>query len=354
MVVYTLGFNEFFQLSFSPDVTETSIPTEIPFFANKKITKIACGFFHTLILIQHKVYSYGCNEHGILGRVGYQADILEIPFEDEVIDISCGKNHSAVLTKNGIVYAWGSFADIFNRHGTNCCIYEHDEPHIIAENVIKIASCDDFIVMLDTSNDIYIYSGTVVPTNEWNWHANELTLNKKRITCNYIKYQPFESIKTGASHFFVLGGGKIYGFGVNKKGQLGSGYTNTYIGFNAINIKNVTDCDGGLHHSLFLLNGDKLYAAGSNFLGSSQSIKDKKIYYTPVVVMENVTAFACSQNTNLVAKGKELYTWGSNVSGQLGHADKQVCLPKLVEFVNDKKIIGLYAGLCHTIIVTED
>jgi len=76
-----------------------------------KIVKICCGAHHTLILDKDgNVYSFGRNNYGQLGLNLDDEVVMEpkkISEIKNVMDISCGANHSLFLTKEGKVYACG-------------------------------------------------------------------------------------------------------------------------------------------------------------------------------------------------------------------------------------------------------
>jgi alpha-tubulin suppressor-like RCC1 family protein len=77
-----------------------------------KIIDISSGFLHTLSLCENgTVYSFGCNYYR---QLGYDRKLLRtiinplhITNLHNVIQISCGACHSIVLTKDGLVYAFG-------------------------------------------------------------------------------------------------------------------------------------------------------------------------------------------------------------------------------------------------------
>ena len=63
-----------------------------------------------------KVYSWGCNDEGALGRQATQNDgdewlakKVELPDDVHVAMVSAGDSHSAAVTSTGTVYAWGTY-----------------------------------------------------------------------------------------------------------------------------------------------------------------------------------------------------------------------------------------------------
>ena len=60
------------------------------------------------------MYTWGCNDEGALGRTtsceddNFSAGEVD-GISGKVVQISAGDCHSAALTTDGTVYAWGSF-----------------------------------------------------------------------------------------------------------------------------------------------------------------------------------------------------------------------------------------------------
>ena len=83
----------------------------------KGITSISCGNYHALALTQQgEVYAWGRNYSGQLGlKHNFSAikpELVEMPNNVSVKQISCGIYHSLLLTTEGNIYSFG-----YNRHG---------------------------------------------------------------------------------------------------------------------------------------------------------------------------------------------------------------------------------------------
>eukprot|EP01138_Halocafeteria_seosinensis_P007597 gb/GECG01007765.1/.p1 GENE.gb/GECG01007765.1/~~gb/GECG01007765.1/.p1 ORF type:complete len:166 (+),score=6.80 gb/GECG01007765.1/:1-498(+) len=89
------------------------------------------------------------------------------------------------------------------------------------------------------------------------------------------------SISCGWEHSFArTAEGKLFGWGSNKHGQLGIGFservvpTPTEVELPIGNDHKVTDFCGGFSHSLFLVNNEEIFACGNNrFLQLGQKIE---------------------------------------------------------------------------------
>jgi regulator of chromosome condensation len=62
----------------------------------RSILKIVCGGMHTVALSSlGKVFTWGCNDEGALGREGAENTPLEVAIPIPVTDVSAGDSHSA-------------------------------------------------------------------------------------------------------------------------------------------------------------------------------------------------------------------------------------------------------------------
>ncbi|KAM0686257.1 Ultraviolet-B receptor uvr8 [Conglomerata obtusa] len=344
MYVYAFGSNKFSQLAQTSELKETHVPTEIKSLRGANITKVACGFFHTLLLIQNKVYSFGQNDYLALGRDNAPHEVLEVPLKDDIIDISCGKSHSAALTVNGILYAWGTIEEKVK-------VLTNKEPIEIAQDIICIQSIKNGILLVDKYGNIKSF-GFDRSQNETSNDNNDSS-NMLRTVIEHNENLPiFNKIKVGSKHFFVFDDHKLYGWGKNKFGQLGNGKKEKYANFQSININDVKDVDGGFLHTLFLKKDGSLYVSGCNEYFSFTCFKNGEVS-TPIFIMDGIEMIACNKLVHFVVKKNAIYSWGINMFGELGQIYRKVIEPKKMGF-KFGKILGIYPGLCHTIVVTED
>jgi len=107
--VYTWGQGSFWKLGHERDVDAWK-PQAVADLAYVK--KIALGFSHSMALTRHgQVYVWGANQNGCLGTGKKKTSNLRSPVKleigHEVADICCGFKHSAAVTSDGRVLAWG-------------------------------------------------------------------------------------------------------------------------------------------------------------------------------------------------------------------------------------------------------
>lgn len=166
------------------------------------IDKIACGYNHSIILIDGKVYGLGWNSDGQLGTIN--GDKLELIYDQKVvIDVVCGAKHTLLLTIDNDVYGLG--ANVNGELGLDCvCI---TEPTLIIKNIKRIYCGDYYSLFLTIDNKVYCCGYICI-----NYHFKQLT--KLDFTFDYIG--------CGAYHYIYRLNNNYYGIGVNNHYQLGS------------------------------------------------------------------------------------------------------------------------------------
>jgi alpha-tubulin suppressor-like RCC1 family protein len=120
--VYAWGYNKFGQIGIGSSDESILRPTEVQGFDKKGVIMISCGYWHSMALTESgRVFSWGDNDFGQLG-LGNREDLKTpklIELNEVFIEkISCGKNHSLMLSENGVIYAFGdnSFRQVWNKN----------------------------------------------------------------------------------------------------------------------------------------------------------------------------------------------------------------------------------------------
>uniref|UniRef100_A0A4W3I5X0 X-linked retinitis pigmentosa GTPase regulator n=1 Tax=Callorhinchus milii TaxID=7868 RepID=A0A4W3I5X0_CALMI len=115
--LYTFGESDNGKLGFPLcQKNNHRIPQHIPDISGK-VTQVSCGGSHTVILTEDNVYTFGLGQFGQLGHGTFTFEssvpkVVERLKKKEVQYISCGENHTAVVTTNGLLYTFGD-----GRHG---------------------------------------------------------------------------------------------------------------------------------------------------------------------------------------------------------------------------------------------
>jgi alpha-tubulin suppressor-like RCC1 family protein len=363
-IVYAVGANYYGQLG---NGTTSGVPVKTLIkvkngdgFVNNglggnKVTAVATGYNHSLIVTENGiVYAFGANTNGQLGNGTSNNSNKPIKVSDgggfvnngqggnKVIAVSGSLYHSLILTKSGIVYAFGgnSSGQLGNKNIPRSSI------------PIKVSNGEGFV------ND-----GS---------SGNKVT-----------------AIAAGHKHSLVLTeSGKVYAFGENTYGQLGNG-TNTDSRIptkvsNSDDGRFVNNGQGGnkvtaiatLHnHSLISTESGKVYAFGHNAYGklgngSTNSNKPIKVSDGGGFVNDGssgnrVTAIVAGREHSLIStESGKAYAFGQNTYGQLGNGgDTDSSIPTKVSnsddgrFINNgqggNKVTAMVAGHAHSLILTD-
>lgn len=155
------GQNEVGQLGFEEDVMEKSRPALVIDSSKAKVVEISAGGMHSLYLTADgKVWSFGCNDEGALGRdtseegSEYTAQKIDLPTDCN--RITAGDSHSAFLLSDGRVFASGSFRDSHGTMGLNMKGKQQTPIEVVpGEQFVDIKSGADHLVMLSTRGKVY-------------------------------------------------------------------------------------------------------------------------------------------------------------------------------------------------------
>uniref|UniRef100_A0A6J0UB51 RCC1-like G exchanging factor-like protein n=1 Tax=Pogona vitticeps TaxID=103695 RepID=A0A6J0UB51_9SAUR len=129
--VWGMGLNKDSQIGFHPSKRDRSKcyehvlePSPVPLPLDKpqqtRVLQVSCGRAHSLVLTDIEgVFSMGNNSYGQCGRKVVEGEVYSesqlvnrLPaFEDRVVQVACGQDHSLFRTERGDVYSCGWGAD---------------------------------------------------------------------------------------------------------------------------------------------------------------------------------------------------------------------------------------------------
>ncbi|KAJ7308924.1 hypothetical protein JRQ81_008201 [Phrynocephalus forsythii] len=122
--VWGMGLNKDSQIGFHPSRRDRSRgyeyilePSPVPLPLDKpqqtRVLQVSCGRAHSLLLTDAEgVFSMGNNSYGQCGRKVLEGEVYRLPvFGDQVVQVACGQDHSLFRTERGDVYSCGWGAD---------------------------------------------------------------------------------------------------------------------------------------------------------------------------------------------------------------------------------------------------
>ena len=342
--IFSFGHNQSFQCGLNNnDQSYENIndPTNITKINNIKANKISCGNEHSLILsTDNNVYAFGSNEDGVLGlknKTIKSYKPIKINFgeyDQKIKNISAGTVHNLALTNDGKIFSWGS-----------------------AQGGQLGLSEKFLITHKNFTKNLYVYKPTI-------------------ISPQIFKNSEIIKISCGEAHSVVLtNNGEVYSWGFGSNGQLGLGFCEDIFepgtGLSKCrkfepeiinNFKNnkIKDVQCGKTFTMFINNYKNLYACGINDL-SQLGLKemptkenlfnpemqcDDVIFpiYVDCLMNKKVEKIACGEGHCLAlinednSNVKSVWSWGNNKFGQLGHGSiYKTSLPKKIDYLLEYK-----------------
>ncbi|PFX34572.1 X-linked retinitis pigmentosa GTPase regulator [Stylophora pistillata] len=192
------------------------------------------------------------------------------------------------------------------------------------------------------------------------------TFGKSRFLDNkfWIRDDAVVHLACGDEHSAVVTeNGKLYTFGSNDWGQLGHGSTVQFPNpklVKRLKPEKVRLVAAGRNHTIVSTESGKLYSFGCGSDGQlghgncESSLVPKAIESLPD---QQYALLSCGSDfTAAVTEEGQLYTWGSNSEGQIGHRDEiddDSCLiPRKVKLRG--KVVSVACGYYHMAVVTDD
>ncbi|XP_053088383.1 probable E3 ubiquitin-protein ligase HERC6 isoform X2 [Pangasianodon hypophthalmus] len=290
---------------------DIATPTSVNF--NEQLVQISCGEQHTLFLTgSGQVLSCGRNSKGQLGRSKSRDTKLPVKIEGlgAVAAIACGQDRSLALCDSGQVFSWGAGGE--GQLG-------HSSP------VAKCPKPVPFPIQLP-------FQIPVVQVACGNFHSLALTK-----------------------------GGEVFSWGQNKYGQLGLGKSvdlqpepalvRFLVGVPVIQIS------AGGAHTLALALSAQVFCCGANSVGQlglkRTDVKGRfAVCAVPALRNLGVSSISCgAAHTAVLTKAGEVYTFGEGADGQLGHnSTNNELLPRKVEGI-DGPAKQVTCGSHHTLVL---
>ena len=278
--------------------------------------------------------------------------------------LDAGEAHSCIVTTEGDLYAMGTGNQTGSTSGSVKTFTK-----VTTKDKVRTLSCGvNFTMFATESNELYGFGNNAEGRCGLSWNAGFAAPQ----IIEFSQSKLVKQISCGHNHTLIITEDKnLYGTGGNENGQLGitDEYGNSVHGIQQLRVipdlakKHVLTAVAGQTFSLLLVkeNG-KTYlmsagesAGGKLGLGSSTAAQVKK--FTRLTALDGVGVnFIHAKKKHCIAitqKG-ELYSWGVNDFGQLGHNTlENVNKPKKVAFFKDKKILAAATTYNSTIIIAK-
>ncbi|KAJ6414458.1 hypothetical protein OIU84_003454 [Salix udensis] len=316
-----------------------------------------------------------------IGGSGVQMDsfvpkALESAVLLDVQAIACGRQHAALVTKQGEVFSWGEELGGRLGHGVDSDVSHPKFVDGLKNFNVELVACGEYHSCAVTlSGDLYIWGG-----NAYNFGllgcGSEATQWVPRKLDGPLEGIHVSSVSCGPWHTAVVtSAGQLFTFGDGTFGVLGHGdRISVSIPREVESLKGLRTMRAacGVWHTAAVVevmagssnssncSSGKLFTWGDGDKGRlGHGDKEARLVPTCVatLVEPNFCQVACGHSLTaalttigqFLTSRTEVYTWGKGANGRLGHGDiDDRNSPSVVEALKDKQVKGIVCGTSFT------
>lgn len=322
---------------------------------------ISCGLFHSALLVDGELWTWGKGE---AGRLGLGSEVPKYtptsnPYLEDVWNVALGGLHSAATTEDGFLYTWGFGA--FGALGHGRYKAELLPRRLILnkekdDNVAYVSGGGAHSAAITSSGDLYTWGRDEGEGRLG--HGEDLITDEGAVNIPlkvHLMPEPVVSVSCGG--FFTLAltsGGKAWSWGANANFELGRGDNHSRSKPSIIpeieGMHVVQIACGGFHSAVLTSDGRVLTwgRGGNGQLGHGSWNNGRAPQVVEALAHLRVAYIACgSFSTAAITEMGELYCWGKNKDHQLGFGGKMDSenVPKRVMFSEEDTKCGKNASV---------
>ena len=321
------GDNRYGQIPWLGKDTEEQLrPKWLKIGAEPSIIKIAAGAYFTLILTRGGLFVCGRNDYGQLGlghtKDQYIPQRLSIPRVTRITDIAAGEYHTIIVTDIGLfVCGRNNYGQLGLGHTKDQYIPQRLSIPDFApgtSSIIDIATGRNHTLILTNRNGLYgwgqNYNGQIVDLPDF-------TVREPLHICVKGRGEmvPLVGITAGGRHTILkFYRGKVYLYGNNDYAQCEGpdGVT--------VDCSDIAAIAAGGNFSFFLFTDGFLYGVGDNCCGQLGIGRGPQRQQTlqQLSSMPGVRRVITRHHNTLISTANGLFVFGNNEHGQLGLGDK--------------------------------
>ncbi|XP_070800313.1 X-linked retinitis pigmentosa GTPase regulator isoform X2 [Pituophis catenifer annectens] len=279
---------------------------------------------------------------------------------DKPLHMSCGDEHTSVVTENGKLYMFGSNNWGQLGLGTKNTVSKPTCVKVLKPEKVKLAACGRNHTLIYTEKrNLYATGGN---------SEGQLGLGgtEERSTFHLVSYFTSQhKIKQLAAGSYTSAAltedGQLFMWGDNSEGQIGLGNEANACVPHQVDVgKPVFWISCGYYHSALITCDGELYTFGESDNGklglSLEQLKNNRVPQLVSGIPSRVNKVTCGGGHTVALAGGEVYTFGLGQYGQLGLGTFifETSEPKMVDHLGKHKICNIASGENHTALITEN
>ncbi|XP_071455632.1 probable E3 ubiquitin-protein ligase HERC4 [Hetaerina americana] len=306
-------------------------PRELYFKEAANVSYVSCGENHTVMLTDvGTVYTCGSNDYGQLGHDGPRKRPEQVTAlsNHKIMVISSGGSHSLCANEWGQVFSWG--CNLHGQLGHESITTSQHTPKIVrslaAVNIVQLASGIAHTLAIANNGDLYSWGSNTYGQLGIGTVGEDVS---KPQLVKSLAGIPLAFIACGGFHSFAVSkSGTVFGWGKNAFGQLGlsdcgvnKSFPSQLKTLRTVGVKYISCGDD---FSVFLTKDGGVFTCGLGSYGQlGHNSKTNEVL--PRKVMElmglEVTQISCGRRHTLalVPERNRLYAFGIGGVGQLGN-----------------------------------
>ncbi|KAM3862329.1 X-linked retinitis pigmentosa GTPase regulator-like [Diretmus argenteus] len=278
---------------------------------------------------------------------------------DHPVHISCGGEHTAVVTGNGKLFvfgsnSWGQLGLTFKPSANKpTCV------KALKSEKVKLAACGrDHTIVCTWRGSVY-GAGSNQEGQLGLRHCNDTT--SFHLLHPFCDHAPVKMLSAGFNTSAALTeDGRLFMWGDNSVGQIGLGEESYAPEPREVTVgRSVSWVSCGYHHSAFVTVDGDLYTFGESGNGRlglyPEQLANHRVPQRVQGILGRVTQVSCGGEHTVALTEEDVYTFGRGQYGQLGHGTFlfEADLPKPVEHFRNGSINQVTCGESHTAAFTK-
>ncbi|XP_048029451.1 retinitis pigmentosa GTPase regulator b isoform X1 [Megalobrama amblycephala] len=278
---------------------------------------------------------------------------------DVPLRISCGDEHTALVTENGKLFMFGSNNWGQLGLGTKSTVNKPTCVKALKSESVKLAACGRTHTLVYTSRgNLYASGGN----NEGQLGLGDCDDRASfHLVDFFSKHGPIKMLAAGSNTSAALTqDGRLYMWGDNSEGQIGLGKESNALTPQEVSVgKRVSWVSCGYYHSAFVTVDGALFTFGEKDSGklglSTEKLANHKVPQQVTNIPDKVVQVSCGGGHTVALTEHGVYSFGLGQFGQLGHGTFifESRLPRVVEHFRRGRVKHVECGENHTALITE-